>query len=144
MLEAMIQGLVPIFSPFSLLLMFIMVIYGIIVGILPGIGIIVAMVLMLPFALSLPLKQALIVFGSIGGATAFAGSITAILVNVPGENTSIATLMDGYPMTKKGEAGRAIGACGMASNLSFFISLMLIVALIPLVRIIVKACGTPE
>ena len=144
MLQAMGQGLSYIMNPAAFLIIFLMIIYGIIIGILPGIGILVAMVLVLPICLTLPMPLALIMLGSIGGACGFAGSIVAILINIPGENTSVATLLDGYPMTKKGEAGRAIGATGMALTMSYVVAIALMVALIPALRAIVKACGSAE
>jgi len=144
MFEAMWQGLLPILNPGVLLMIFLMAIYGLIIGILPGIGMLVAMAILLPWIFTLPMKQALIALCCVGGAGGLAGSITAILINIPGENFSVATLLDGYPMTKKGQGGRAIGAAAMGSSLSYYVSVLLAFAVLPLFIVVVKVMGTGE
>ncbi|MFC2060496.1 tripartite tricarboxylate transporter permease [Chloroflexota bacterium] len=144
MFEAFIQGLALLFVPVTLGLMALGVIYGIIVGILPGVGAVLGMALILPFIFGLEPEVALPLFVCITAPAISAGSITAIILNIPGETVNAATLIDGYPMTKKGQAGRALGAAFMSSGLGGTIGVFLALALIPAVVVIVKVMGTPE
>ena len=83
---------------------------GLIFGILPGVGAITAMALLLPFTFSWGLVPVILMFAAIQGGSSQGGSITAILVNIPGTAPNAATIIDGYPMSQKGEAkkiGRA-------------------------------------
>ena len=89
---------------------------GLILGIIPGLGSLIGMALFLPFTLqagiscqAMPFMVALSAVGFTGG------SITAILLGVPGDASNIATMLDGHPMTRKGEGARAIGAALTAS-----------------------------
>ena len=116
MLDAFIEGLFHVLSwpAFGFLLLGALV--GFIVGILPGLGGLATLALMLPFAYKIgePISAFSFLLGmhAITGTT---GDLTSILFGIPGEGTAAATIMDGYPMTKKGEAGRAMGAALMSS-----------------------------
>ncbi|MFC2060872.1 tripartite tricarboxylate transporter permease, partial [Chloroflexota bacterium] len=72
------------------------------------------------------------------------GSIPAILLNIPGTELNVVTMLDGFPMTKKGKAGRALGAAFMASGLGGIGGVFLALALIPAIIVIVKSIGSPE
>ena len=112
MYEAFIAGLLQVLSwpPFGFLLLGAFV--GFVVGILPGLGGLATLALMLPFAYKIqePISAFSFLLGmhAITGTT---GDLTSILFGIPGEGTAAATIMDGYPMTKNGEAGRAMGCC---------------------------------
>src|SRR4030042_914879 len=83
--------------------------YGIIVGVLPGIGPSAGMALAIPLVLKWHPATALIFMGALYKCSNYGGSITAILVNTPGDASNAATILDGYPMWEKGKGGAARG-----------------------------------
>jgi putative tricarboxylic transport membrane protein len=83
-------------------------IYGIIIGVLPGLGPSAGMALVLPLVLKWHPATALIFMGSLYKCSNYGGSITAILVNTPGDASNAATILDGYPMCEKGKGGVAL------------------------------------
>ena len=145
MIEAFFSGLVQILAwpAFGFLLLGAAV--GFVVGILPGLGGLATLALMLPFAYKIgePISAFCFLLGmhSITGTT---GDITSILFGVPGEGTAAATIMDGYPMTKKGEAGRALGAALMSSLVAGLEGAVILALAIPIMRPLVLFFGSPE
>jgi putative tricarboxylic transport membrane protein len=117
---------------------------GLVLGVLPGLGAIQGMVLTMPFVYGLDPKSAMYFFISMMGASPVGGSITAILINIPGTAVNAATCFDGYPMSKKGEAGKAVGIAAIASGLGAFFSIFWLIVLLGLVRPILMAFGPPE
>ncbi|MFC2002831.1 tripartite tricarboxylate transporter permease [Chloroflexota bacterium] len=113
------------------------VIVGILFGIIPGIGSMLALALCLPFLFMLTAEQGLPLLMAIQSVIYIGGSITAILLGIPGTPTNAATVLDGYPMTQKGEAGRALGAaltsCGTGSIITAIVALALVPLLLPMV-----------
>jgi len=142
--QGLIHGFLPLLNPFNLLLLIPLMIWGMIVGFVPGIGIMVAWVLLMPFLAQMKVETALVCLIGCGGGAGFAGAICAILIGIPGEDTNVATIPDGYPMTKKGQAGRAIGAMCTGSIAAGLFSTLMAILLIPVVMWIVKFCGIPE
>jgi TctA family transporter len=142
-LEAFAEALGNFADPGLLLFMTMGVITGLIFGIIPGIGSLLAMVLFLPFAFVLIPEHALPFMVAVSAVGYTGGSITAILLNIPGQATSAATLIDGYPMTQKGEGGRALGAALMSSGLggsaTVFIALAMVPLVLPMILAIVSA-----
>jgi putative tricarboxylic transport membrane protein len=115
-----------------------------IVAFLPGISGVTLMALAVPFTLFWdPLPVVLTFGGLIGGAT-FMGSVTAILFNVPGSGPSAATLLDGYPLARQGQAKAALGCAALASALGSTFGIVVLMALIPLMHLAVLAFGPPE
>jgi putative tricarboxylic transport membrane protein len=118
--------------------------FGLAIGILPGLSILTAMALALPFTFGMDPMSAMFLLAGVMGAAPFGGSTTAILFNIPGEPFNAATCFDGYPMAKKGEAARALGVSAMSSALGGVFGLLVLLALIPAVRQIIFAFGPPE
>ena len=116
MLGLLGNGFVTIFSdPVVIGIMFFGVIAGIIVGALPGITGVMAIVLLLPLTYYLPPHSALILLSCIFCGGMFGGSISAILINTPGSPSAAATVLEGYPLCQQGKAGKAIGIVAVAS-----------------------------
>ncbi len=117
---------------------------GTMIGVLPGIGPLATMAMLLPLTYTLPPVSALIMLAGIYYGSDYGGSTTAILVNLPGEGSSVVTLLDGHPMAQQGRAGPALA---MAAIGSFFAGCVgtLIIALVgpPLANIALKF-GSPE
>lgn len=144
MLEAALSGLLQVVSPSAFGLMIIGSLIGLVVGILPGLGGPVALALMLPFTFGMTPIETFCFLLSTLVVTTTAGGITSILFGIPGEATAAAIVLDGHPMAKRGEAGRAIGAMLMASLLGALIGALLLVVAIPVIRPVVLAFGPPE
>jgi len=89
--------------------------YGVSFGIIPGVSCVTAMLTLIPFAFTMPITDSLALFAAIYCGATFGGAFSSILVNIPGGSESIATTFDGYPMSKKGLAGKAMGAAVMCS-----------------------------
>src|ERR687891_2851037 len=114
------------------------------VGILPGLGGAATLALMLPFIYKMDPTSA---FGFLLGSnavTATTGDITSILFGVPGEGTTASTIVDGHPMAKKGEAGRALGAALMSSLVGAIFGAFVLAAAIPIAAPLVLSIGSPE
>ena len=144
MLEAFITGLFQVFDQTTFLLMVIGIFLGFIVGILPGIGSPGAVALMLPFIFEMDPVQAFAFLLGMYAVTGTTGDITSILFGVPGEVVSTATIIDGHPMAKKGEAGRALGAALMSSLVGAIVGAFSLAAAIPIVTPLVLSFKSPE
>src|SRR4030042_7203204 len=110
-----VSGFLQIFTGTTFGLMVLGIVIGFSVGILPGLGGPTALALMLPFIVKMTPVQAFAFLIGMAAVTNTTGDITSILLGVPGEPTAAATVVDGHPMAKKGEAGRALGAVLMSS-----------------------------
>lgn len=108
-MELLSQVIVSVFQWQNLIALLSGSLFGIIIGVLPGLGPAAGMALVLPFVLKLEPVTALIFIGSLYKCSNYGGSITAILVNTPGDAANAATVMDGYPLCEKGKAGIALG-----------------------------------
>ncbi len=144
MLEAFGQALQSFTEPGLWLFMTIGVIIGLILGIIPGIGGLIGMALFLPFVFAMSPVQALPLMVALSAVSYTGGSITAILVNIPGMDTNAATLIDGFPMSQKGEAGRALGAALVSSGLGGLATVFLALAMTPLVLPMVLAIRSAD
>ena len=94
---------------------FIGALLGTVVGVLPGIGPVTTVAMLLPISFTLPPVSALIMLAGIYYGAQYGGSTTAILVNIPGEASSVVTCLDGYAMARKGRAGAALGIAAFGS-----------------------------
>ena len=98
MLDNLILGLIAALQVKQFAFMVLGTVIGLWVGVLPGLGGPVAMAILIPFTLTMDPLSALLMLASISVGAAFGGSITSILLNIPGEASSAATAYDGYPM----------------------------------------------
>ncbi len=103
------------FTPINLLYCLVGCILGTLIGVLPGIGPVATIAMLLPATYALPPVSALIMLAGIYYGAQYGGSTTAILVNLPGESSSVVTMIDGYQMARKGRAGPALAAAGLGS-----------------------------
>ncbi|MBB1073668.1 tripartite tricarboxylate transporter permease [Rhodoferax sp. 4810] len=102
-------------TPINLLYAFVGCLLGTLIGVLPGIGPVATIAMLLPATYALPPVSALIMLAGIYYGAQYGGSTTAILVNLPGEASSVVTVIDGYQMARKGRAGPALAAAGLGS-----------------------------
>jgi putative tricarboxylic transport membrane protein len=117
---------------------------GLIVAVLPGISGLNAMALLLPLTFTMDKTHALTFMVTIMAAGGFAGSVTSILMNVPGDPVNAATTLDGHPLARRGRAGEAIGASATASALGALFGLILLALSLPFLRQIILFFGPPE
>lgn len=103
------------FTPINLLYAFVGCLLGTLVGVLPGVGPVATIAMLLPATYALPPVSALIMLAGIYYGAQYGGSTTAILVNLPGESSSVVTVLDGYQMARQGRAGPALAAAGLGS-----------------------------
>jgi putative tricarboxylic transport membrane protein len=145
MLDAVWSGLwqVVAWPAFGYLLLGIAI--GFCVGLLPGLGGLTTLALMLPFSYTIkqPVEAFCFLLGMLA-VTGTTGDITSILFGIPGEASSASLIMDGYPMSKKGEAGRALGAAIMSSVVGAIIGALALAISIPIMRPLVLLFGSPE
>jgi TctA family transporter len=119
-------------------------ILGLTLGIIPGIGGLAGTAMLLPFTFDMDPYTAFAFLLGLGSTTATGDPIPAILFGVPGGAASAATVLDGYPMAKKGEAGRALSAAYMASLMGGLFGSALMAITIPILRPIMLFIGSPE
>src|ERR687897_2927712 len=117
---------------------------GFAVGILPGLGGATTLALMLPFIYNMDPITAFAFLRGSNAVTATTGDITSVLFGVPGEGITAATIVDGHPMAKQGEAGRALGAALMSSLVGAVIGAFVLAASIPVVAPLVLTFKSPE
>jgi putative tricarboxylic transport membrane protein len=114
-INSLIEGFSITLMPTNLLLCFLGVVLGTLVGVLPGIGPTGAVALLLPITFYVPAVSAIILLAGIYYGSMYGGSTTSILVNIPGEAASVVTCLDGYQMAQKGRAGPALGISAFGS-----------------------------
>src|SRR6187431_3326705 len=115
----------------NLLYAFFGVLLGTLIGVLPGIGPVPTIAMLLPITYALPPVSALIMLAGIYYGAQYGGSTTAILVNLPGESSSVVTCIDGYQMARKGQAGKALATAAIGSFIAGTFATMLIAAFAP-------------
>jgi TctA family transporter len=143
-LDAALQGLLQLFTWKAFALQLTGIAVGFLVGILPGLGGPVTLALMLPFIFTMTPVEAFAFLLGMTAVTATTGDITSILFGVPGEPITASMIIDGHPMAKKGEAGRALGAALMSSFVGAIFGALCLAIAIPAVRPLVLSVGSPQ
>ena len=119
------------FTPVNLLYALIGCLLGTLIGVLPGIGPVATIAMLLPATYALPPVSALIMLAGIYYGAQYGGSTTAILVNLPGESSSVVTCIDGYQMARMGRAGPALAAAGLGSFFAGCVGTLVLAAFAP-------------
>jgi putative tricarboxylic transport membrane protein len=126
------------------LVCFLGVLIGTLVGVLPGVGPTSAISLLLPITFTLTPVQAIIMLAGIYYGAQYGGSTTSILVNIPGEASSMITCLDGYQMARKGRAGPALGIAAFGSFIGGTFTIIMLILLAPPLAGIALKFGPPE
>src|ERR671930_2691446 len=116
-------------NPFNILFCLLGALVGTLIGVLPGIGPIATIAMLLPITFGLPPVGALIMLAGIYYGAQYGGSTTSILVNIPGEATSVVTTLDGHQMAKQGRAGPALAIAAIGSFFAGCVATVLVAAL---------------
>ncbi len=144
MLTAAGEAFVIIMDPMRIMFLCLGVVLGLVLGILPGIGGLAGTAMLLPFTFSMDPYTAFALLLGLGATTATGDPIPAIMFGVPGGAGSAATVLDGLPMAKRGEAGRALSAAYMSSMLGGLFGAALMAVSIPILRPLMLSFGSPE
>jgi len=142
--SGMINGFSVALTPINIFYCFTGVFVGTLIGVLPGIGVSATLAMLIPITYGIPTASAIIMLAGICYGAQYGGSTTSILVNIPGEATSVVTCLDGYQMAKQGRAGKALGISAIGSFIAgtFGVFLLVLIAL-PLSEFALKF-GPPE
>jgi len=132
------------FTPINLIYAFIGCILGTLIGVLPGIGPVATIAMLLPATYALPPVSALIMLAGIYYGAQYGGSTTAILVNLPGESSSVVTCIDGYQMARQGRAGPALAAAGLGSFFAGCVGTLILAAFAPVLTELAFKFGPAE
>ena len=139
MFHNLVLGFTVAISPFNLLYCLIGVLLGTLIGVLPGIGPVATIAMLLPITFNLSPVAALIMLAGIYYGAQYGGSTTAILVNIPGEASSVVTCLDGYQMARQGRAGPALAIAAIGSFFAGCASTLIVaVAAPPLAEVALK------
>lgn len=144
MLDAAVIALENLLVPMRLLFLFFGVLMGLALGAIPGLGGLVGLAILLPFTFDMDPYMAFAIMIGLIAVTSTSDTIPSVLFGVPGTSAAQATILDGHPMAKKGEAGRAFGAAYTASLIGGVFGALLLAVSIPILRPIVLAFGSPE
>ena len=117
---------------------------GTLIGVLPGIGPVATIAMLLPITFNLPPESALIMLAGIYYGAQYGGSTSAILVNIPGEASSVVTAMEGYQLARQGRAGAALSIAALGSFFAGCVGTLLIAAFAPPLASLAFKFGPPE
>ena len=144
MSDVLLPALAGVLDPVSLILVFLGVAAGILVGALPGLTATMAIALLVPFTFGMSPIHGLVLLGAIYSGAIYGGSFSAILINTPGTPSAIATTFDGFPMARKGEAYRAIVIATLSSVFGGVIGVAFLIFLSPPLARASLSFGPPE
>jgi len=144
MLQAAEAALAMLFTPLHLLMFSTGIFMGLLLGVLPGLDVLFGMAVLLPFCLVLDPSTMLPLILGMASIAGTSGSIPSILLGAPGEAGNMSTIMDGHPMAKRGEAGKALGAAFTASLIGGLFGALVLTVSVPIFRALVLMFGTPE
>ncbi|MDQ0338207.1 putative tricarboxylic transport membrane protein [Caldalkalibacillus uzonensis] len=144
MLEYLLLGLQIVFEPLHLFMILLGVVIGIMFGMVPGLSGVTAVSLLIPFTYAMDPISGFLVMVGIYAASVYGGGISAILFNTPGDAPAAVTTLDGYPLTQKGEAFRALGMAAFASLVGGLFSAVVLTLLAPQAAKVALSFGAPE
>jgi putative tricarboxylic transport membrane protein len=144
MFEGLAFAAAKLLEPMSILSLLLGTTLGALFGLLPGLGAILSMAVALPFSYGMEPMHAMFMFAGVMSSEGFGGAIPAILINTPGTAQNAATCLDGYPMAKKGEGGRAIAIAATSCMAGSLGGVVVTLLLIPVVKPLLYSFGYPE
>jgi putative tricarboxylic transport membrane protein len=142
--DGLLHGFYVALQPTNVLWCFVGCLLGTVVGILPGLGPAATISLLLPLTFSMDPAGGVIMMAGIYYGAKYGGSTTSILLNIPGESSSVATCLDGYQMARKGRAGAALGIAAVASFVAGTVGIVLLTLVAPPVAAFALRFSSPE
>jgi putative tricarboxylic transport membrane protein len=143
-LASLATGFATALQPLNLAYCFLGVLLGTLVGVLPGLGPVATIAMLLPATFALPAESALIMLAGIYYGAQYGGSTTAILINLPGESSSVVTALDGYRMAQQGRAGAALATAAIGSFFAGTAATFVIAFLAPPLSVVALKFQAPE
>lgn len=131
MIEGLLVGLSALATPANLALLVLGCVLGTFIGMMPGLGPVTAISLLIPITYGLGPAPAMILLASVYYGAMFGGSTASVLINAPGESSSVPTTFDGYPMAKRGDAGKALALCAWGSFVGGTVATLLLMFAAP-------------
>jgi putative tricarboxylic transport membrane protein len=142
--QNILRGFQVALSLQNLLFCFAGVTFGTLIGVLPGIGPVTGVAILIPITFGLNATTAIITMAGVYYGAMYGGSTTSILINVPGESSSVMTTLDGYQMAKKGRAGPALGMAAFGSFIAGTLAVVLLTFIAPPLATVALSFGPPE
>jgi putative tricarboxylic transport membrane protein len=142
--DGLLHGFYVALQPTNVLWCFVGCLLGTVVGILPGLGPAATISLLLPLTFSMDPAGGVIMMAGIYYGAKYGGSTTSILLNIPGESSSVVTCLDGYQMARKGRAGAALGIAAVASFIAGTVGIVLLTLVAPPVAAFALRFSSPE
>jgi putative tricarboxylic transport membrane protein len=144
MFDQVIHGILLALQPKLFLITLLAVLGGYLIGALPGLTATMGVAILIPLTFNLPPQEGLIILIAVFISAVQGGSVPAVLINTPGTPAATATTFDGYPLAKRGLAGKAIGMAQVASFAGLLISWLMLITIAPLLAQIALTFSTPE
>lgn len=144
MIEAFLNGFLQVLQWPTLGFLLIGIIFGIFIGIIPGLGTIIGLVVLLPFTFGMEPVPAFALLLGMYAVTSTSDTISSVMLGVPGTSASQATILDGYPLAQQGHAARALGAAFTVSAFGGVIGALLLALSLPVIRPLIQSFGSPE
>jgi putative tricarboxylic transport membrane protein len=132
------------FTPFNVLMAVVGVMVGMLIGALPGIGPPSGVAMLLPLTFGMDPTSGIIMLAALYAGSMYGGTITAVLINTPGESASVVTCLDGYQMALQGRAGPALGIAAIGSFIAGTVGVVLLMLVSPLLAKWALSFGPPE
>ncbi|MFA5026792.1 MAG: tripartite tricarboxylate transporter permease [Candidatus Methylomirabilota bacterium] len=142
--SALLHGFQVALSLQNLLFCLLGVTLGTLIGVLPGLGPTTGVAILIPITFGLNATTAIITMAGVYYGAMYGGSTTSILINVPGESSSVMTTLDGYQMAKQGRAGAALGMAAISSFISGTFAIVMLTLIAPLLASFAISFGPPE
>ncbi len=143
-LESLAHGFSVALTPHNLFYCFLGAVLGTAVGVLPGLGTITGVAILIPATIGMDSTSAIIMLAGIYYGAQYGGSTTAILLNLPGESTSVMTCLDGYQMARQGRAGQALGMAAISSFIAGTAGVVALMIVAPTLAKVALTFGPPE
>jgi putative tricarboxylic transport membrane protein len=143
-LASALSGFSTVFEPTNLLLCLVGVTVGMLIGVLPGLGPAATIAILLPATYGLEPASAIILLAGIFYGAQYGGTVTSVLLNLPGEASTVVTALDGHQMAKQGRAGSALGVAAIGSFIGGTIGIVGLTVVAPLVAGFALDFGPPE
>ena len=143
-INAFLEGFALVVEPKNLLYCLVGVLIGMVIGVLPGLGPAATIAILLPITYTIDPVSAIIMLAGIYYGAQYGGTITSVLLRLPGEASSVVTVFDGFALAKQGKAGTALGIAAIGSFVGATISIIGLTLLAPVVASIALDFGPPE
>ncbi len=143
-ITAFLEGFAVVVEPHNLLYCLVGVLIGMVIGVLPGLGPAATIAILLPITYGIDPVSAIIMLAGIYYGAQYGGTITSVLLRLPGEASSVVTVFDGFALAKQGKAGTALGIAAIGSFVGATISIIGLTLLAPVVASVALDFGPPE